>query len=307
MASNTRIAQIGAGGTIGLSLCAFHVVHLSSSSNLTVLDPRPGFRDILIAYLTSVLPPSHHEQIPLIKTANSVANAVVDAEIVYEAGPESLDWKSDLWAEVESHAPPNCLLWSATTGIPASAQNTRMKDKSRLIVVHPFNPPHVLPLIELVPSPLTSNDVVQRTLAWWRDHGRDPIVLKKEVPGFVAGRLAWALLREAISLVDRGIVSVEEVDRAIEGSMGVRWAYQGPFKSFHAGGGEKGLEGLMQNVGGTVQKVWDDLGDVKFGDGWEEKVFGQCKEKYGIVGQEWLAARDRANQLVLNAVKEDPL
>ena len=125
------------------------------------------------------------------------------------------------------------------------------------------------------------------TLEFWRKRGREPVVVHKECTGFVANRLAFALLREAIHLVDEGIVSVEEVDTIVQASMGPRWAVAGPFKSYHAGGGEGGLEGFFANIGGTVQSCWkaSERGapNAGRGEGWEARVFAQAKETYGVV------------------------
>lgn len=97
-------------------------------------------------------------------------------------------------------------------------------------------------------------------MSFWKDAGRAPVLLKKECTGFVANRLAFALLREAIHLVDQGVVSVEDIDSIVQNSMGPRWVVAGPFKSYHAGGGEGGLEGFFRNIGGTVQSCWDYAG-----------------------------------------------
>jgi 3-hydroxyacyl-CoA dehydrogenase len=177
-----------------------------------------------------------------------------------------------------------------------------MQDKSRLIVVHPFNPPHILPLLEIVPSPDTSQLVIDATMKFWRERGREPILIRKEIKGFVAGRLAWSLLREAIHLVNEDIVTVEELDRIIESSMGPRWAYAGPFKSFNMGGGPGGLRSLLENVGESVQACWNDAGKINMGEEWEEKVFSQTQEAYREID---LAARDRANRRILEAATED--
>ena len=179
-----------------------------------------------------------------------------------------------------------------------------MLDKSRLVVVHPYNPPHVMPLLEVVPSPSTAQDVVDRTLAYWRGLGRTPVVIKKECTGFVANRLAFALLREAVHLVKEGVVGAEEVDRIVETSMGPRWAVAGPFKSYTAGGGEGGLEAFFGNIGGTVQACWDasDVGRPNVGEGWEQEIFRQTKEAYGVVDT---GVRDRITMRVLDVVTEE--
>lgn len=131
--------------------------------------------------------------------------------------------------------------------------------------------------------------------------GREPVLLKKEIPGFVAGRLAWILLQEAIYLVNEGVVGPEQVDVILQNSMGPRWAYAGPFKSFHAGGGLGGLKALFDNVGGTIQACWDDAGRVKFGEGWEE---GLCQRVNNVYGAADLTERDAANVAVLKAVED---
>jgi 3-hydroxyacyl-CoA dehydrogenase len=297
-----RITLIGT-GTIGLSFAAFHLSHLLGPSQLTIYDSRPDVSQ----YVEENLPGFFSEApsaaaISNIRIATSLKTAVEDAHIIQESGPENRDFKKELWAEVEKHAPENALLWSSTSGIPASQQAQDMKDKSRLLVVHPYNPPHVMPLLELVPSPDTSEEVIKRTQEFWTNRGRVPIHIKKEMTGFVANRLAFALLHEAVHLVNEGVVSVGELDAIVESSMGPRWAVAGPFKSYHAGGGPAGLEGFFKNIGGTVQECWSDAGKLNVGDGWEEMIFKQAKETYGTVD---VGERDRITRRVLSVLKEE--
>ncbi|KAF4228729.1 hypothetical protein CNMCM6805_001912 [Aspergillus fumigatiaffinis] len=297
----TRVTLIGA-GTIGISLAALHLTHLHSPESLTIVDTRPDLAVVVKDQLNKIIPKQLGPQISKINLTTNLTHAVKEATIVQESGPEDLYFKQSLWAEVEKHAPRNALFWTSTTGIPASLQNRSMQDKSRLIVVHPFNPPHILPLLEIVPAPETSQSVIDATLAFWRNRGRQPILIRKEVKGFVAGRLAWALLREAVHLVNEDVVTVEELDRIMENSMGPRWAYAGPFKSFHTGGGPGGLEALMKNVGGSVQACWDDAGRVNIGEDWEQKIFYQTREAYKEVD---LDERDRAMRRIFDAVAEE--
>ena len=297
-----RITLIGT-GTIGLSFAAFHLSHLLGPSQLTIYDTRPDVSQ----YVEENLPSFFSEKpsaaaVSNIRIATSLNTAVEDAHIIQESGPENLDFKKKLWAEVEKHAPENALLWSSTSGIPASQQAEDMKDKSRLLVVHPYNPPHIMPLLELVPSPDTLEEVIKRTQEFWINRGRVPIHIKKEMTGFVANRLAFALLREAIHLVHEGVVSVGELDAIVESSMGPRWAVAGPFKSYHAGGGPAGLEGFFKNIGGTVQECWSDAGKLNVGDGWEEKIFKQAKETYVTVD---VGERDRITRRVISVLEEE--
>lgn len=299
--SDLRITLIGA-GTIGLSFAAFHLSHLLSPSLLTIYDTRPNAEE----YVRESLPKFYGEHIPVpfskVKIATNLEEAVSNAHIIQESGPENLQIKKELWAEVEQHAPKDALLWSSTSGIPASQQTQNMQDKTRLLVVHPYNPPHIMPLLELIPSPSTSPQVIERTQGFWRARGRVPIHIHQETTGFVANRLAFALLRESIHLVRSGVVSVGELDRIVESSMGPRWAVAGPFKSYHAGGGSAGLEGFFNNIGETVQACWKDSGNINVGDGWEKEVFTQAKEVYGTVNTE---ERDRITRRLLEVLDEE--
>lgn len=163
-----------------------------------------------------------------------------------------------------------------------------------------------MPLIEVVPSPQTSQDVLRRTLQYWRALSRTPVVLKKECTGFVANRLAFALLREACSLVAQGVASVEDVDDIVTSSMGPRWSVAGPFKSYHAGGGEGGLKGFLEKIGGTVQGCWEaseeDVrnGAIVIGGQWQDEILRQAGESYGLVDTK---ERDAKTRKVFEAVR----
>ena len=320
-----RVTLIGA-GTIGLSWATLHLQHASYACplELTIHDPRPHLEayvhNFLPSYLqgtSSALPGSQSvktsknnpdakgilDQLIIdgtLRLVPNLQNAVSNADIVQEQGPENLEFKTELWPQIEKHCPSDCLLWSSTSGIPASVQSVHMKVPSRLLVVHPYNPPHIMPLLEIVPSPMTKPEIIARTVQFWKDIGREPVVLKKEVTGFVANRLAFALLREAVHLVHSGVASAADIDTIVQNSMGPRWAVAGPFKSYHAGGGEGGLEGFFKNVGGTIQDCWEDGGKVNVGDGWEEDVFRQTKDTYGTVDT---IERDRLTEKVLDAAR----
>ena len=160
--SQSRITLIGT-GTIGLSFAAFHLAHLAHPSQLTIYDTRPDVAGYVQAELPKYFPAQNESEFFSINIATSLPSAVQNATIVQESGPENAPFKIDLWAEVEKHAPKDALLWSSTSGIPASQQSAKMADPSRVLVVHPYNPPHIMPLLELVPSPSTTPSVIQRT------------------------------------------------------------------------------------------------------------------------------------------------
>ena len=301
----THIAIIGA-GTIGLSFAALHLTK-NSACHVTIYDPRPDLESYVASHLPGYLVSADQAScLSRLTLTTSLPDAVRSASIVQEQGPENVAFKTAIWPQIETHAPADALFWSSTSGIPASEQSRDMKDGRRLVVVHPYNPPHIMPLLEVVPGPASAPEAVERTLAYWRALGRTPVVIRKECTGFVANRLAFAMFREACSLVAQGVVSVEDLDAIVEASMGPRWAVVGPFKSYHAGGGEGGLRSFMEKIGDTVQTCWDASDEdvrresVKVGGPWQEDVCRQTDDFYGVVDTD---ERDAKTRKVLDAVR----
>jgi len=321
--SSNNITLIGT-GTIGLSWCA---VHLRDPTNrITIYDPRedllPYIKSLLPLYLSaspttsstaaqSVETLLSNGTITLAKTLEAACTP--ETHILQEQSPENPLSKQAVWSSIAPLLPETCHLWTSTSGIPAStqAQGLSASAKARLLVVHPFNPPHILPLIEIVPSPDTSADEVAFAMDYWKGReGHAPILVKKETKGFVANRLAFALFREACKLVADGVVGVKEVDQALEESLGVRWAVKGPFASYNDGGGEGangGMKGLFRKVGGTIDEVWEDGmgGSEGLKEGWEDVVVKQTEEAYGGVTKSALQERDRTTLRVLEVRGEE--
>lgn len=301
----TTIAIVGA-GTIGLSFAALHLTK-DPDCKIVIFDNRSDLREYVSRNLPGYLVDVDHDScLSRLTLAGGLEEAVREADIVQEQGPENVDFKIKIWPEIEEHAPKHALFWSSTSGIPASEQSKDMRDKTRLVVCHPYNPPHIMPLLEVVRSPDTSDDVVERTLSYWRQLGRAPVVVRKECVGFVANRLAFALFREACSLVAQGVVGVEDLDEIVRTSMGPRWTVAGPFKAYHAGGGEGGLSSFMEKIGGTVQSCWDasdeDVrkGNIVVGGSWQDEVCDQTQKAYGVVDT---AQRDSMTRKVLEAAQ----
>ncbi|KAI9704607.1 MAG: hypothetical protein M1820_005520 [Bogoriella megaspora] len=300
-----RIAIIGA-GTIGLSIAALHLLSSPTPPSISIFDTRPGLetyvRENLILLLDTHPTISSHQLLSHVITTKSLQNAVQDATIVQESCPEIPSLKQQLWKEIEEHAPSDALFWTSTSGISASIQSSLMLDKTRLLVVHPYNPPHIMPLLEIVPSPSTSSLFIQQTLDFWHARGRQPILVKKEVPGFVANRLAFALLREAIHLVSENVIGARDLDALVESSMGPRWAVAGPLKSYAAGGGEQGLEGFFDKIGETIGEVWEDLGKPTTGGSWRTKVISEVEQTYPPFMAQDAENRDSVTSEILNVV-----
>lgn len=227
------------------------------------------------------------------------------ATIIQEQTPENLDSKQALWKEVEKFAGTEAHLWSSSSGIAASMQVAECEEhvRERLVVAHPFNPPHLMPLVEIVPGLQTRPERVEFVKAYFesvpgpshlpgskdpQEHGPHyrPVVLHKEVPGFVGNRLAFALLREACYLVGEGVVSARDLDSIVTSSLGPRWAGSGVFESYHAGGGEGGIAGFLDKLAPTMKDVWGDLGQVDIqtkeaDEKWRHVVVSQTEEAYG--------------------------
>lgn len=310
----SNITIIGA-GTIGLSFCALHLTH-HPTTRITIHDPRPDLNSHIETLLPGyLLGPQSHSLETLLSTGQLRIAATLEqacsseTDIVQEQGPENPAFKTSLWPQVEALVGASCLLWSSTSGIPASVQSARMKDPGRLLVVHPFNPPHIMPLIEVVPSPATPEQLVQAAVRYFDEIGHRPVVLRHETTGFVANRLAFVLLREACHLVREGVVGVRDVDTIVENSLGLRWSVKGPFASYHDGGGKGGLEAFMANVGGTIQDVWDSVGtlgmedeSLEGGGRWRDEVVRQTREAYGEVTERNFEFRDRATRRALESL-----
>jgi 3-hydroxybutyryl-CoA dehydrogenase len=166
-----------------------------------------------------------------VTTATTLETAVADADFVIEAAPEKLDLKQELFARVEKAAKPEATLASNTSVIPISQVMAKVDSKHRAIGTHWWNPPYLVPLVEVIQTKDTSQDVVDRTMALMHQLGKVPVHVKKDVPGFVGNRLQHALWREAISLVENGVCDAETVDLVVKNSFGRRLSVLGPLEN----------------------------------------------------------------------------
>jgi 3-hydroxypropionate dehydrogenase (NADP+) len=195
-----------------------------------------------------------------IETTTDLPEAVGGASFVIESVYENYDVKKPVFAEMDRAAPKDAILASSTSGLlMTEIQRVVELHPERCIVAHPWNPVHLVPLVELAPGALTSESTVKRTYAIMEDIGKVPVVLNKEVPGFIANRLSVALWREALDLVDKGVASVEDVDKAVRAGPGVRWAIMGPYLTYHLGGGAGGIEYLMRHIGVQKEAWLEDM------------------------------------------------
>ena len=166
-----------------------------------------------------------------IQIAQSLAEALDGCVHVQESGPERVEVKQAIFKELDRAAPADAVLASSTSGIPASRFTADLDGRARCLVAHPINPPHIIPLVEIIPTPWTSPATVERTRALMSVIGQSPIETTREVEGFVANRLQGALLSEAFRLVEDGVCSAADVDTAIADGLGLRWSFIGPFET----------------------------------------------------------------------------
>lgn len=192
----------------------------------------------------------------------SLPEAVRDADVIQESAPEDEALKKRLLAEIEASVRPDALISSSTSGLLPSRLQADMEHPERFVVGHPFNPVYLLPLVEVVPGEQTSEETVERALAFYASLGMKPLRVRKEIDGFVADRLLEALWREALWLVNDDVATVEEVDDAIRYGAGLRWAQMGTFLTYRIAGGEEGMRHFLAQFGPALEWPWTKLTEV---------------------------------------------
>ena len=180
-----------------------------------------------------------------IHLARDISQAVGGSIYVQESGPEDLDIKKELTKNIDAATPDDIPIASSTSGIPTSLYASDVQGKYRCLVSHPINPPHLIPAVEIVPAPFTSEAITQNVKEIIISIDKEPLELKKEIPGFVVNRLQGALLSEAFNLVKDGISTAEDIDKAISQGLGLRWSFMGPFQTIHLNAPE-GIAGYVE-------------------------------------------------------------
>src|SRR3954454_11900035 len=223
---NQRTVAVLGAGTIGLS---WATLFAARGLSVRVWDPRDITTELqdTVRQFSATLPEGPRdpdELLSRIEVFPDLTAAVSGADLVQENGPERVDIKRETFATVEAGVGPDVLILSSTSGIMPTELAREMQHPGRLLVGHPFNPPHVLPLVEVVPGERTDPKAVEAAVAFYAGLGKSPVRLHKEMPGFVANRLQSAVFKESVHLVSEGVVSQEELDRIVTESLGVRWA-----------------------------------------------------------------------------------
>lgn len=258
----TRTAVLGA-GTIGASWAALFA---ATGREVTVYDPASDAEARVARMIETAAEPlaalgwDNAGDLSRIRYTADPADAVVGATFIQESVPERLDIKHDLYGRIEPVLEPGAIIGSSTSGLTLGQMQAGFANPGRLVLAHPFNPPHLIPLVELMANERTDADVLDSAQRFYESIGKVCIRLNKEVPGHVANRLQAALWREAIHLAAEGVASVGDIDRAIAHGPGLRWAIMGPSMLFHLAGGDNGMRGLCAHLGPAFETWWADLG-----------------------------------------------
>ena len=258
-----RIAIVGT-GVIGASWAA---QYLARGFDVVATDPAPNAEANLRKYvddawkvLTDIgLSPGASRD--RLEFTSDMKEALSRADFVQENGPERPDFKIKLYADMDAVTPADSLIASSSSSLTMSVIQSQARHPERCVIGHPFNPPHVIPLVEVVGGAKTSPEAIQQAMAFYTSIGKRAILLRKEVPGHVANRLQAALYREVLYLIEQGVLSVADADDAVSWGPGLRWGVMGPSLQFHLGGGAGGIQHFNEHLRPVMASgVWPALG-----------------------------------------------
>ena len=277
----SHVAVLGA-GTIGASWAA---CFLSRGLSVTASDPAPAAEAFLREYVERAWPTLDRlghapgADPGRLSFDPDPIKAMEGAGWVQESGPERLYVKVALFEQISAVLPPEAIIASSSSNFLPTAMQARTRHPERFVLGHPFNPPHLIPLVEVCGGAHTAPESVDRAMRFYAGVGKHPIRLNKEMPGHVSNRLQSALWREAAYLVEQGVVSVADVDAAISQGPGLRWALMGPILTFHLGGGAGGLRYLMDHI--KVNALWPHLGTPDMTPAFEQVLIDGVLEEAG--------------------------
>ncbi|WP_322067308.1 3-hydroxyacyl-CoA dehydrogenase NAD-binding domain-containing protein [Burkholderia ubonensis] len=289
-----RIAIIGT-GVIGASWAA---LFLARGLDVVATDIAPDAEPKLRAFVDAAWPAL--EQFGLAPGASrsrlqftaNLDEAVIGSDFVQENGPERIDFKKDLYKHLDAILAPDAIIASSSSGLTMSEiQSACERHPERCVIGHPFNPPHLIPLVEIVGGAKTSRETIERATAFYTRLGKKTIQLNKEVPGHVANRLQAALWREIVHLIAEDVVSVKDADTAVCWGPGLRWGIMGPNMLFHLGGGQGGIEHFFDQFTGPMTAWWKVLGSPQITPELRRKVVAGVQDEVDGQSIDQLAAR----------------
>jgi carnitine 3-dehydrogenase len=256
-----RVACIGA-GVIGGGWAAHF---LARDYDVVAWDPAPDGEARLRELVATAWPAlaalglAAGASPDLLRFAPTLEGAVLGAQFIQESAPERLALKRELLAAIDRAAPPAVVIGSSTSGFAMTAMQPETAGAGRMVVGHPFNPPYLIPLVEVVGGARTDPDAVAWAAAFYRAAGKYALELERELPGFIANRLQDAMWREALHMVAAGEATVEQIDAAIATGPGLRWPIMGPCLTFHLAGGAGGMAHMLDHFGPALEEPWTRL------------------------------------------------
>jgi 3-hydroxyacyl-CoA dehydrogenase len=291
-----RVAIVGT-GTIGASWATHYLAH---GFDVTATDPAPHAEAALRSYVdaawdaVTTLGLSPGASPDRLSFTPDLQQAVADADFVQENAPERPQLKIKLFADIDNATPPEAIIASSSSALTMSVIQAQCQHPERTVIGHPFNPPHVIPLVEVVGGTKTALETIHDAMAFYAAIGKKPIYLKKEIPGHVANRLQAALYREVVYLIEQGVLDVADSDDAVSWGPGLRWGVMGPNLLWHLGGGEGGIQHFMDTLMGPMAaSLWPALGNPQFTPELKEKIVnGVLEEADGHSIDELAAQRD---------------
>src|ERR1700720_4094103 len=298
-----RIAIVGT-GVIGASWAA---EYLARGFDVIATDPAPNAEANLRKYvdeawseLTTIGLSQGASRDRLSFTTN-MQEALSQADLVQENAPERPDFKMKLYAEMDEVTPVDSLLASSSSGITPSVIQSKCKHPERVVIGHPFNPPHIIPLVEVVGGTKTAPEAIQQAISFYASIGKKPIHLKKELPGHVANRFQAALYREMLYIIEQGILSLEEPDAAVSYGPGLRWGVMGQSLQCHLGGGAGGIKHFMEHLMDPLAGMMKALGTPTITPGLKQKVVDGVMREAGNRSVDELAQAE--NEVIIGLLR----
>jgi 3-hydroxyacyl-CoA dehydrogenase len=298
-----RIVVIGT-GVIGASWCAFY---LAKGLDVIATDIAPTAKASLDGYIKAAWPAlkelglSPGASLDRLTFTSSLDTALADADLVQECGPERLDFKQDLYRHMDQVLSPDVIVASSSSGLTMTDIQAKCeKHPERCVIGHPFNPPHIIPLVEVVGGTLTSEETIVRAMKFYASLGKKPIRIFKALPGHVANRLQAALYKEMLYLIEQGVLSVEDADVAVSYGPGLRWGVMGQSLQWHLGGGEGGIDHFMDHLMIPLQGLMKALGEPNINDDLKKDVVAGVRAQ--LKGRSVDELADAENRVIIGTL-----
>lgn len=243
-----------------------------------------------------------------ISYTTSMETAVKNAEFIVESGPENYDIKRQMVSDMEKYTSDDTIIASSTSGLLITEIAKNAKHPERFIGAHPYNPPHLIPLVEITKGEKTTDEVVDLAKEFYISIGKEPVVLQKEALGFICNRIQMALYREVCDLVMRGVCTIEDADKAVTYGPGLRWGIMGPSLVFELGGGEHGISGILKHLGPSINMWLNDMADFKelpmeFGEIAQKGVNEEIKNREESIGNDNKSLMEYRDKMLIEMLK----